>query len=398
MKGIKRIGTVKNDTLNGTTGNDELYGKSGNDWLYGKAGNDELYGGADNDYLNGGTGNDTIWGGVGHDFLVGGVGHDTLDGGAGHDSLYGGVGNDKFYGYAGNDYLFGGTGNDEFYGGTGNDLLDGGADNDTLYGRADNDLLYGGAGNDLLDGGAGNDTIWGGTGYDTYQKYTKFDLTVTDTQVVSAVETDTLNSIEVVNITAFSLKDYNIDASALTIRGELQGSTGNDQIQGGSGNDRLRGYHGSDTLIGNGGNDTLDGTIFGFSDPGDIDVLTSNNQVDRDLFLLGRTSVNNKVYYLDSGIAPNSGNASYARITDFDIIDSPGELASEVDRIQLWGVASDYRLGMTTVNGQTGVGIYKTEGSVSNLLDDDLIGLVQGNGVDLNTLNLTDNTQFVYVV
>ena len=52
---------------------------------------------------------------------------------------------------------------------------------------------------------------------------------------------------------------------------------------------------------------------------------------------------------------------------------------------------------MTTVNSQKGVGIFKKEGSVSNLLDDDLIGLVQGKGVDLNTLNLTDNNQFVYV-
>ena len=130
---------------------------------------------------------------------------------------------------------------------------------------------------------------------------------------------------------------------------------------------------------------------------GAIDDLTSNNQVDRDLFILGKKSKNSNVFYLDSGIAPNSGNASYARITDFDIIDSPGELATQVDRIQLWGVASDYRLGRTTVNRNTGVGIFKKEGSVSNLLDDDLIGLVQGSGVNIRTLSLTDNNQFVYV-
>ena len=320
--------------------------------------------------------------------------------------LYGTVINDKIFGEAGNDTLFGKAGNDTLFGKAGNDSLDGGADNDSLFGGADNDLLDGGAGNDLLDGGAGNDTlfsvagndtIYGGSGNDKLIRVTEFDVTVTDTQIVSAVESVSFNSIEVVTIYAANLAD-NIDASALTIRGELNGSTGNDKIQGGSGNDKLCGYSGSDTLIGNGGNDTLDGTMSGLGYLTDIDVLTSNNQVDQDLFVLGETSGFNQVYYLDSGIAPNSGNASYARITDFDIIDSPGELASEVDRIQLWGVASDYRLGMTTVNGQTGVGIYKTEGSVSNLLDDDLIGLVQGNGVDLNTLNLTDNTQFVYVV
>ena len=337
--------------------------------------------------INGTTGNDRLYGTTNSESLFGGIGHDALYAGAGEDTLYGGDGHDLLYGEDGHDLL---------YGEDGHDYLDGGAGND---------LLYGGTGNDYFYGGTGNDTIWGGTGNDTYQKYTKFDLTITDTQVVSAVETDTLNSIEVVIIDDdFFAKDYNIDASALTIRAELEGSRGgNNKIQGGSGNDKLVGNEGSDTLVGNGGNDTLDGTNLGFSSPGDIDVLTSNNQVgqdlvDQDLFVLGRTSGYNNVHYLDSGIAPNSGNASYARITDFDIINSPGELASEVDRIQLWGAASDYRLGMTTVNGQTGVGIYKTEGSVSNLLDDDLIGLVQGNGVDLNTLNLTDNTQFVYVV
>ena len=351
-----------NDVLYGTASNDRIFGKAGKDLLYGKAGKDLLRGGAGNDFLYGGSGNDTIWGG------------------ADNDLLYGQADNDLLRGEAGNDTIFGGAGND------------------TIWGGAGNDLLYGGAGKDFFVSIAGNDTIFGGADNDKLMKFTRFDVTVTDTQIVSAVESVTFNSIEVVSIVAFPLKDYNIDATALTIRGELQGSTGNDKIQGGSGNDELRGHRGSDTLIGNGGNDTLDGTILGLSSPTDIDVLTSNNQVDRDLFVLGRTSGHNKVFYLDSGIAPNSGNATYARITDFDIIDSPGELATQVDRIQLSGAANDYRLAMTTVNGQTGVGIYKKEGSVSNLLDDDLIGLVQGNGVNLNTLNLTDNTQFVYVV
>ena len=350
--------------INGTASNDKLYGKASNDTIFGKAGDDRLYGRAGNDTLFGGANNDTLFGG------------------ANNDILFGGAGNDLLRDEAGNDTVFGGSGNDTIWGGSGNDLL---------YGQAGKDFFVSIAGN-------GNDTVFGGSGNDTLMRFTNSDVTVTDTQIVSAVESVSFNSIEAVTIAAFLLKDCNIDATALTIRGRLQGSTGNDKIQGGSGNDDLRGHRGSDTLIGNGGNDTLDGTIFGLSSPTDIDVLTSNNQVDRDLFVLGRTSGHNKVFYLDSGIAPNSGNASYARITDFDIIDSPGELATQVDRIQLWGVASDYRLAMTTVNGQTGVGIYKTEGSVSNLLDDDLIGLVQGNGVNLNTLNLTDNTQFVYVV
>ena len=312
-----------------------------------------------------------------------------INGTATSNMLYGTVINDTLFGRAGNDTLFGRAGNDTLFGGADNDLLDGGAGND---------LLDGGAGNDTLFSVAGNDTIYGGSGNDKLIRVTEFDVTVTDTQIVSAVESVSFNSIEFVVIFAGNLAD-NIDASALTIRGEFRGTDSNDKIQGGSGNDKLCGYSGSDTLIGNGGNDTLAGTLFGFIDLGGIDVLTSNSLRDRDLFVLGgNLDYHHNVFYLDSGIAPNSGNASYARITDFDIIDSPGELATQVDRIQLSGVASDYRLAMTTVNGQTGVGIYKTEGSVSNLLDDDLIGLVQGNGVNLNTLNLTDNNQFVYVV
>ena len=351
-----------------------------------------------NDTISGETGNDTIIGGTGNDSLFGKSGHDWLYGGTDNDSLYGEIGNDRLYGEADHDWLYGGSGNDRLYGGSGNDRLYGEDDHDWLNGGSGNDTIWGGSGNDTIWGGTGNDTIWGGTGNDTYQKETKFDIIVTDTQVVSGVETDILNSIEVVSIYAdLFAKDYNIDASALTISGELEGSRGNNKIQGGSGNDLLTGDYGNDTLIGNGGNDTLDGgVILGLSSPTDIDVLISNSLRDRDLFVLGGDSVYNTPYYLDSGIAPNSGYASYARIADFDIKNSSRE--SKFDQIQLLGVASDYRLGMTTVDGHTGVGIYKTEGSISNLLDDDLIGLVQGRGVSLNTINLTDNNQFVYVV
>ena len=234
------------------------------------------------------------------------------------------------------------TWNDKLIGTTGNDTLYGKAGHDKLDGLGGNDTLDGGGGIDWLFGEGGNDRIYGGVGHDW-----------------------------------------------------LYGGTGKDRIVGGTGNDWLSGGSGNDTLYGGTGNDTLLGGRYGVStDPGEIDVLTSNSQNDRDLFVLGGLG-NSNAYYLDSGTAPNSGNASYARITDFDLKNSPKE--SLFDRIQLWGVASDYRLGMTTVNSQTGVGIYKTEGSVSSLLDDDLIGLVQGRGVNLNTLNLTDNNQFVYV-
>ena len=250
----------------------------------------------------------------------------------------------RLLGEKGNDSLDGGGGKDYLDGGSGKDTLLGGANNDWLFGEGGNDWLFGEGGNDWLFGGYNNDILDGGGGKDT-----------------------------------------------------LSGIKGNDTLYGGGGNDRVVGGSGNDKLYGGTGNDTLFGGTYGVStDLGEIDVLTSNSLLDRDLFVLGGQLGNrNNAYYLDSGTDPNSGNASYARITDFDLKNSPKE--SLFDRIKLSGVASDYRLGMTTVNSQKGVGIYKIEGSVSSLLDDDLIGLVQGRGVNLNTLNLTDNNQFVYV-
>ena len=361
--------------INGTTGNDNLSGGGGNDWLLGAAGKDTLSGGGGNDYLVGGSDNDHLIGGGGNDILDGGTGNDHLIGGGGNDTLYGGFGYDVVHqegthteysirvldngnieirdnftntnGNSGIDTLVG-IERINFKSGGVYDVVTGGTGNDNLTAGAASSIIVGGGGNDKLSGKTGNDTLYGGSGRDT-----------------------------------------------------LYGGSGDDDLWSESGNSYFIGGIGNDALYGGFGDDTLDGTYFGQSNPTDIDYLTSNSHNDEDLFVLGAATVLgestfNKVYYLDSGIEPNSGNASYAIITDFDRLDVLGEMY--IDRIQLWGVASDYRLGMTTVNGETGVGIYKTEGSVSNLLDDDLIGIVQGKNVDVNTLSLTDSYQFVYVV
>ena len=117
---------------------------------------------------------------------------------------------------------------------------------------------------------------------------------------------------------------------------------------------------------------------------GERDVLSSSSTLDEDLFVLGDAST---TYYLDSGA---SSTQSFARITDFDIL---GALA---DQIQLEGSASNYRLNTVTVIGQSGVGIYRREGT-SSPGDDDLIGLIQGSGVNTSSLNLNNGNQFVYV-
>ncbi len=122
-------------------------------------------------------------------------------------------------------------------------------------------------------------------------------------------------------------------------------------------------------------------------------MLTSGSFADQDTFVLGTGFIFGQVLY------DSAGNADYARITDFDLINFAGELATQADRIQLRGSASDYRLvNNLNVGGFIGVGIYDRN-VIANPFDDDLIGLVQGvtAGNGFGQLNLTNTTQFTYV-
>ena len=77
-----RVGTARNDILNGTSGSDVIIGLSGNDMISGLGGNDVLCGVDGNDTVYGGDGNDTVRGGNGDDALFGGAGNDSCDGGS----------------------------------------------------------------------------------------------------------------------------------------------------------------------------------------------------------------------------------------------------------------------------------------------------------------------------
>ena len=98
-----KVGTDKNETLNGTSGTDMIFGLGGKNTINGNAGNDLLCGGNSNDTINGGDGNDFIDGQRGDDTLTGGNGDDLLRGGLGNDTLTGGSGADSFGGGAGSD-------------------------------------------------------------------------------------------------------------------------------------------------------------------------------------------------------------------------------------------------------------------------------------------------------
>lgn len=102
--GALKVGTSRNNTINGTNGPDLILGLGGNDKLDGKGGDDLLCGGDGVDLLLGGDGNDLLDGGIGNDVVNGGSGdYDQLLGGDGNDTLLDGDGVSKALGGAGND-------------------------------------------------------------------------------------------------------------------------------------------------------------------------------------------------------------------------------------------------------------------------------------------------------
>ena len=455
---MRKYGTDGNDWLDGGIGNNYLDGKAGNDVLYGKSGKDTLSGGGGNDYINGGVGYDVVnQGGHYTEYNIRVLDNNSIElrdtlpntnGNFGTDTL---VGVERIYFGLGGAYdvVTGGTGGDFLRSGTAWSIIVGGGGNDLLNGKDDYfDTLHGGTGKDTLDCGRGKDILTGGTGADRFvfdsvadglDTITDFNSAQSDLIQISAsgfggiTNTNDFSFNSANNTLSFKqdqiailqgVTTFDIATSLVlydmpkggtgneTLKGgtsndtlnggggneTIYGFKGNDKLNGGGGNDLLLGGTGNDTLNGGTGNDTLDGTSFGLSNPKEIDVLTSNSEVDQDLFVLGETSGHNKVYYLDPGVGPHYHNESYAKITDFDIINSPGELATQVDRIQLFGVASDYVLSWLNINGQIGVGISKIETDVFRRTGYDLIAFVRGDGVNIDTIDLNDSNQFVYVM
>lgn len=147
----------------------------------------------------------------------------------------------------------------------------------------------------------------------------------------------------------------------------LLGIGGNDELLGGGGNDQLLGGIGNDSLNGGGGNDTLIGYQGGVNP--EIDSLRGD--VGADLFVLGDSST---VFYGQAGLS------DYAVIRDFK--------TTQLDRIQLKGQASDYRIGVSPIAGLSGAAIFLKAG-------DDLIGVLRS--VNPNQVNLDNASQFVYV-
>jgi Ca2+-binding RTX toxin-like protein len=194
---IGRVQTGVTAHLSGNEDANALYGAQGHDTLDGAGGNDLLDGGDGNDLMRGGSGDDvyrvTDAGDVVQELAGGGrdrvesylsnvvlppevedlelrAGSAANGSGNGLDNrITGNVFDNLLQGLGGNDTLDGYLGNDILRGGDGHDALIGNLGHNTLFGDAGNDTLSGGSGNDLLLGGAGADLLVGGTGGDTFK-------------------------------------------------------------------------------------------------------------------------------------------------------------------------------------------------------------------------------------
>ena len=233
------------------------------------------------------------------------------------------------------DSLFGKSVGDLIDGLGGNDTLDGRLGNDTLEGGAGNDVLNGGSGNDDLNGGWGNDVLTGGSGFDTLN---------------GGIGNDTLRG---------GSQDDKLVASSGDDR--LFGGRGNDLVIGGTGNDVLTGGSGFDTLIG------VDSSNLSPGAKEQDTIIGGKGTLQANTIVLGNRS---DVFY------SSAGALDFALIRDFKLS------GTNQDLIQLRGSAIDYTLAAS--------------GRDTNLLfGNELIAIVEN--TDVNTLNLSNNSNFAYV-
>ncbi len=126
---------------------------------------------------------------------------------------------------------------------------------ENVIGGAAADNLKGNAADNTLTGLGGSDTLSGVAGTNTVVETADADFTASDIALTIGGDTDTLNDIQVLDLTG-GPGNNNIDASAFTGTTTLRGEAGIDVLSGGSGNDLLIGGPDSDTLKGALGDDT----------------------------------------------------------------------------------------------------------------------------------------------
>lgn len=163
-----------------------------------------------------------------------------------------------------------------------------------------------------------------------------FDRNTTQSLSVSALSSQKIDSLGVKQFVGSAASEFIGGTSG---KDNIEGKEGNDTIFGGgdvdilngnSGNDTLVGGVGSDMLFGGRGNDTLIGVDLNSTTPGSNEIDVLNGGGGADLFQLGNKD---RVFYLNG----SAGNTGYGVISDFR--------SNEGDRLQLKGVATDYRVG-----------------------------------------------------
>jgi Ca2+-binding RTX toxin-like protein len=139
----------------------------------------------------------------------------------------------------------------------------------------------------------------------------------------------------------------------------------------------ITGNTGANQLSGGGGNDTLAGCFFG-ANGGRNEIDTLAGGAGADLFQLGWSGGR----FYDDGTTSNAGRGDYVLITDFTV---------GTDRLQLDGVAGNYYIGASGVNGVSGQGLWFEQGAT-----DELIAIVRsGNSTNLTADNLIKTALYV---
>ena len=271
--GVEQIESLPDiENLTGSAFDDTLAGDRRDNVLRGNAGNDTLYGGpgGGDDILAGGAGDDKLYGGQGNDILESGPGSDTLIGGPGSDTASYTESTSAVTVRLHNDQAVGGDAvGDSFLkrievawtDADGVEHTDSLPDVENLTGSAYDDTLAGDRRDNVIKGSAGNDTLFGGPG-----------------------------------------------GGDDTLAGEagddiLFGGVGEDKLTGGKGNDRLSGGPGEDVFVfvPGGyedtivdftlGEDKIDLTAFELDNIEHLVLLTIENKVMLDSFLLSGVSV-----------------------------------------------------------------------------------------------------------
>jgi len=336
--------TTADSTITGSVNADILAGGSGNDTLSGLAGDD---------IINGGAGNDIIYGGTGADIMTGGAGADTFvfDATVGANST-GITSGDVITDFTiGTDKLF----FDGVTAVTSGQQTAVQAAVTALTGATTTQIAAVMAATNKTNLGV-SFAVYGGDTYIYYQttggatasaaddvfiKLTgvasgfTFGTTVVDKLPPLPLPPPPLATT--VNLTEFddtytTPGDDNFIINGLGGNDTITSGAGNDSINGGSGNDTIAAQAGADIITGGAGNDSIalgvdsdmDTVIFGATAGGNGNDIITNFISGTDKLNIGAitasstvtavtgalTITNNKLYFLDSGIAGNADSAA----------------------------------------------------------------------------------------